>query len=173
MYSIDSDRVTNDEWYKCQIGTGTAGNCGPTSVAMAIDWSGAKEVTARQVREYIGMPFPDGSTGFAHLVKALKYYKAVYREVFVKNIEDIDKILNDGNVIIILYYTGTTELSDGSRFGRNYYELAGHWIVLKDEYRGYWVANDPMPNGENRFYGKEQIWVSLNRKVIVVSKKYR
>lgn len=161
----------SNEWYKPQFGTGVAGNCGPASAAMAIEWSTEEYISVERVRNYIGMPQADGGVSMKDVLSSLLYYKANAKNEYPETLEDIFEILDEGSLIIFLYHTDVVSISDGSQYGRTYSFNGGHYSVIRDYYGDFFVVNDPMPDGMNRLYAIEEILMYLDH-VIVIEKNY-
>lgn len=166
IYSQDSS-----EWYKPQFGTGFAGNCGPASAAMAIEWSTGIEISVERVRNYIGWPQPDGGVSLYDVLTSLLHYGANASYYRPESLEDILNVLDEGSLIIFLYPTDVVSVSDGSQYGRTYEFNGGHYSVIRDYYGDFFVVNDPMPDGIDRLYAIDEIYKCLEL-VIVVEKVY-
>lgn len=168
--AMPQDFEVVDDWYKTQMGTGF-GNCGPASAAMSIYWAAGKDLTVQTVRNFIGWPYEDGATTYYNLMSALRHWKikAYYKKF--ENLKEIEECLDSKKIILFCYNTARVEISDGSKYGRTYSYNGGHYSIIYDYYRDWFVVNDPMPGGRNRLYSKENILYSL-KKVIVIEKTY-
>ena len=175
-YAFYSYTDEEEDWYKTQEGTGI-GNCGPASVAMGITYQTGIDTSVEEIRRYIGKTHPSGSTSFQHLINTLKHYNISYDIVDLSSVNTVDKILSTENsIVIILIFPNRISKSDPSideKEGRLYRfdSESAHYIVLKDTTRQHFIVHDPMPNGDNRMYNKEEIFKSLKtRKGIEIFK---
>jgi hypothetical protein len=164
----------NKDWWKGQVGTGP-GNCGPACAAMAIKWAKKVDIKVEQIRKIIGYSRPDGATSFDELTVAmLKYGVKSYMKEHSTLKDLIDLVSHKKNIVIVCLTLKYVDKSDGNQFGRNHNFDGGHYIVLVDYIGGYFVCQDPMPNGDDRCYLATQIWhgmTSDNTRILVVSKE--
>lgn len=161
------------DWYKSQIGTGQEGNCGPASVAMAFGWySTGKSIAVKRVRSIIGNPHPDGGTSFANLTHALRYFGVPYKLTETFSQEDLELLLIRGNIAIVLYQpafisrTSQHDLNAGINY-RLSREDASHYSIIKGETHFFFIVNDPMPKGEDRYYFKKELFDALKSTVVI------
>jgi hypothetical protein len=176
MFFLCSSCYTKEEngdwWYKTQMGTGP-GNCGPASAAMAVQWSTSKNITVQKARNVIGWPAKNGGIAPFHISLILKYFNVPHKIVDTVSIENIDKYLSEGNIVIILFNTKTISKTDGSKYGRTYNDSVGHYIVLYKSYRDFWVVNDPMQGGDGRLYSKKEIFKSIYPEIVIIWREYK
>jgi len=156
------------DWYKTQIGTGI-GNCGPTCVSMAIDWSIKKNISVEDIRNFIGYTRPDGSTDFMELTSALRHYKSDNDIETVESLNGLKSLVSRPDLIaIVLINTAFIEYNPDNIFGKSYTFEGGHYIILTDVISNYFEVQDPL-QGSDRRYHVEQVWKAMkDRKVILI-----
>jgi len=132
--------VRSYDWYRYQ-GAADSGpvahsNCGPTSVAMAIQFAKNETVPISKVRDFIG-----GSswTMLSDLSRALKHYDVAHQRL--DSMASIDAAIRDrGSIVLVhLWMNWITpgpdlqaSLSDpAAHTGRYYLYDQSHWVVLK------------------------------------------
>ncbi len=156
-------------------------NCGPTSVAMAIQYTQNLSVPIRDIRDFIGKN--KKSTNLSDLTKALNHWNVSYR-ANIYNVNDIKAALQRGHIIIVALdmraISPGVDLNGAStdpsiRIGRFESVAREHWIVIKgitpDEnyfivYDGnvwggpgnpvYWYS-DGTPKGMDRYYAVNEV----------------
>lgn len=183
------------DWYKTQYNTGIPGNCGPACVAMAIYWSTGEDISVEEVRLKIGFPVLDGGINYEHMGNVL-FPEIPMHEVYLHNFKDIKKIIDEGNIFIILFNTIWITFESNYKnifFGRYYRENAGHYVIVKgySEDQKYVIVYDPMPSswngnesrysdnytmiGKNRYYRVSELMYMWKRKysmrVLVIGRK--
>lgn len=166
----EEELIEIDDWYKTQIGTGI-GNCGPASTAMAIYWSTGRDLSVQRVRRYIGNPYAEGAVTFFNIMGALNHWGADARYQTFNSLEEVEDALDRSSIIMFLFKTSAVEITDGSQYGRTYSYNGGHYAIIHDHYRDWFVVNDPMWAGKDRLYEKDQIAGFLD-KVVVIEKVY-
>jgi PKD repeat protein len=176
-------------WYKTQYNTGNNGNCGPTSVAMAIQWAKGLDIPVRSVREITGTPVSNGGLSWEHLKRALDFYKVnyIYRVTYAP--QDIFDAIDKDHIVLILFDRGRIEVAKGeySRdlFGRYYTDAGGHYVVAKGYSldKKYLVVYDPIPAdwwqnsarysdgvsmiGRNRYYSVNTLYSELKERAVL------
>jgi PKD repeat protein len=189
---VPSVQVTrsNMEWYKTQFQTGLNGNCGPSCAAMAIAWAKGLDIPVSRIREYIGLPSPDGGVGISSIQSALENYGVKSNIVNVTVPEDIFPIIDRGHIAIILIDRGSVEIGEGNLrtnlFGRYYNDAGMHYVIVKgySKDRKHYIVYDPIPAdwwmnsfryndgesmiGKNRYYSTRNVWATLNRSVVEI-----
>ncbi len=163
-------------WYRTQIDTGQVGNCGPATAAMVATWKKDKPITVEEVRKIIGLPYVEGDTSFEDLEYALNRLKVDNEVKWIRRISDIEKELKEGSLVIVCFFPKYIPRSKSeSAYGRGYGTFdGGHYSVIFDSLSDYFVVNDPLPNGEFRFYNKSLIFKSLViKKILVVSREVK
>jgi hypothetical protein len=159
--------------WKCQVGTGL-GNCGPTCIAMAVSWAKCEDVYPQKIREIMGYKRDDGSTTLEELFNVMLLLDVKCRLKEFTSLELLKFIAKDRNKIAIVCLTlKFVDISKGDSFGRNHNYEEGHYIIIEDFIGDYFICQDPMPNGSNRYYLVEQVWMGMkcdNVKILVVSK---
>ncbi len=156
-------------------------NCGPTSVAMAIQYAEGVSVPIRQVRALIGKN--KRYTDFSDLARALDHWAVRYSGGIV-NARSIEAALARGHIVIVAL--DMRKVSPGAdvdgrsadpslRTGRYETYATLHWIVVRGVtsdgryfvvYDGnvwggpgnplYWYS-DGTPKGMNRYYAVDQV----------------
>jgi LysM repeat protein len=178
--------IRDYDWYRYQgasdSGPQAHNNCGPTSVAMAIQFATGQVKRISEVRDYIG-----GSawTYASALQKALEHWGVNSRRL--ASIPDIDAAIRErGSVVLVhLWMNWITPgrdfqhpLSDPTlNSGRYYAYDQSHWVVLKgysldgqafivhdpnvwDGNGVYWHSNGD-PKGRDRLYPYAQVAGSI------------
>lgn len=162
-----------ETWYKSQIGTGL-GNCGPASVAMAIEWSTGEKVSVEQIRKEIGYSSIDGATSFYILGQTLKQYKVDFIILSKITLNHFIDIVKSNVLIIVCLNTNIIDKArDNSKFGRIYDMKSNHYIIIKGIFDKYFKVEDPF-NSPDRYYKISQVWEGMggqNSEIIVVFKK--
>lgn len=167
--SVHSDR-SDINWYRTQFGTGLS-NCGPATASMGISWASGQYVDVKDVREYIGWQ-GNGATSFDELRKTLAHYGVSSAYTDVKNQESIFKLIDRGNIAIILYHCGGIPLAksnpENDLVGRYYADSVGHYIVIKGYSvdKQYFIVYDPIPSDWNcngKRYGDGVSMLGRNR----------
>lgn len=155
-------------------------NCGPASVAMAIEWVTGLHLPVREVRGYLG---ENGATTLDQLARLLSHWGVRYRYT-IADAEDIKAVLARGNVTLIGLSMSAinpgadiegTSTSPALRTGR-YSDFAGmHWLLVKGitpdgrhfivhdpnvwgrpgNHR-YWYS-DGSPKGKDRLYRVDEV----------------
>jgi PKD repeat protein len=178
------------EWYKTQFNTGINGNCGPASVAMGIQWSTGSDINVRSVRSQIGVPNKDGAIGFNHMINIFSKYKMRNRLQTVHSPEDLYRIIDAGDIAIVLIHSGkikkTKSSIQQSLFDRYYDDSVGHYIIVKGYSldKEYFVTYDPIPGdwwrnsirysdgvsmiGKNRYYSAKEVFGALKTRTVLV-----
>jgi PKD repeat protein/LysM repeat protein len=110
-------------WYRTQFNTGTASNCGPSVVSMAIAWSSGRYVSIPAIRDSIGWS-GDGGTSFSELSNSMKDYGIPVKYTRTGSPQDIRDIIDAGNIAVVLFYSGGISLTasriNETHFGRYY-----------------------------------------------------
>jgi PKD repeat protein len=181
-------------WYKTQFNTGMYGNCGPACVAIAVHWATGKNITVEKSREEIGLPIKSGALSYHHMMANFNYHRIKSRLTIIEEFDDMKRIIDRGNIAIILFNTTYIQPVDGDEtlvfVDRFYPDTTGHYVVIKgyslDE--KYFIIYDPIPGdwqtnslrytdgvsmiGRNRYFLVEQIFQSIKRKnVLEVERK--
>lgn len=181
---------TGDAWYRFQ-GEADSGearyvNCGPASVAMAIQRSTGARVPVAEVRSSIpgnGL----GTTSLAELTGLLDQYGVRYRRS-IGSPRDVDAALRRGAPVLALIGMGGIEpgpdydgasASPNQRTGRYYRYAGGHYFVIRgiSADGGYYRVHDPnvylpsgyprywygdgSPKGRDRLYPRGQVWAAM------------
>lgn len=148
-------------WYKSQFGTGNPGNCGPASVAMMAQWANGqiswsranwpdrlRDVSVRDARSKIGMPYRDGATSIDDLERALAGYDVDFRDVDYKEIrwKQIDALLTLGYKLIVL--VNLDDIDSPANLGQG---LGGHYFVISGSRGAYFEIQDPYNGADVRF----------------------
>jgi len=162
------------DWYRTQFDTGNLGNCGPSSAAMVISWYTDTSINVKAVRDFIGFPLgKDGDVSFENLQRALTHFGVFSEMQTIKRIGDIDKLLNDGSLVIFLFVPKLIPIGKkGSRYGRNYLNNgSGHYSVIHGKEGKYFIINDPLPNGRDRYYREDFLTRALKTWMVLVVKR--
>jgi hypothetical protein len=160
--------ISNFDWYRTQFNTGTASNCGPSSVSMAIGWGTGKYFPVTSVRQAIGWR-GDGSTSFEELLRVIQSQGVNATIKPLRTVQHIKDVINSGSIAIVLFTIEGVRLGNtADLFGRYYNDTGGHYIVIKGySLNGdYFVVHDPIPSdwGSNSFrYGDEISMAGRNR----------
>ena len=187
---IDSIHVETNtlNWYRTQFNTGTLGNCGPAAVSMAAAWAKEKYVPVINIRQSIGWR-GDGGTNFDELIDVMGEHGVTAMQQHISSAEDIFDIIDNGNMAIVLFYTGGISHVKGDPaenfFGKYYPDAVGHYVIIKgySADRQYFIVQDPIPSdwgsnakrhrdtismiGRNRYYSVEEMMNSLRVKVVI------
>ncbi len=178
------------EWYKTQFNTGISGNCGPASVAMAIQWSTGTNIDVKGIRKQIGMPNKDGAIGFNHMSSIFGRYKMRTRMQTLHSPEEIFQIIDSGDIAIVLFDSGKIKKTNSdiqkTLFDRYYDDSVGHYIIIKGYSlnKTYFVTYDPIPGdwwrnkvrysdgvsmiGKNRYFSAKEVFGALKTHTILV-----
>jgi len=178
------------EWYKTQFGTGINGNCGPACVAMGIHWGTGIDIGVRNVRSQIGMPSADGAIGFNHMLNIFRKYQVDVRLQTIRSAAEIRRIVDRGDLAIILIHSGGIKQAKGNIrrriYDRYYSDSVGHYVIVKGYSldNEYFVVYDPIPGdwstnstrytdgvsmiGKNRYYESDQVFSALKTPTILV-----
>lgn len=187
---VDSYHVesTSLNWYRTQFQTGTLGNCGPAAVSMAIAWAIGEYVPVINVRQQIGFR-GDGGTNFQELRNIMTEHGVQSRQASIGGKEDIFEMLDNGHLVIVLFYTGGVSNVRGdpmeNLFGKYYSDAVGHYVVLKgySTDKQHFIVQDPIPSdwgsnskrhgdgismiGRNRYYRVDEIVSSLRVRTVI------
>ncbi|MBN1696467.1 MAG: LysM peptidoglycan-binding domain-containing protein [Spirochaetales bacterium] len=177
-------------WYKTQFATGVNGNCGPACVAMAIHWATARDIPVEKVRAEIGMPYRDGAISFDNMIRSFGRHGVEVDRKTISGNDDIFRIIDRGNIVIILFNTGKISRTKGDRttniVGRYYEDRVGHYVIVKGYTldRKYFIVYDPIPSdwktnsaryadgtsmlGKNRYYSASELMRSIRDNVLEV-----
>ncbi|MBN2441739.1 MAG: LysM peptidoglycan-binding domain-containing protein [Spirochaetales bacterium] len=180
------------DWYKTQFATGINGNCGPATVAMAIYWAMGLDIPVAKVRSEIGLPFRNGAIDFAHMFPSFRKHKVKAHYAYINNADDVRKIIDRGNIAIAVFNTRHISKTKGdpktNMIGRHYSDNVGHYCVIKGFTLDgkYFIVYDPIPSdwsenseryadgesmiGKNRFYLVSELYRSMGKKVIEISR---
>jgi len=121
--------------HKTQLGTGP-GNCGPTCVAMAIEYSTGEKVTVEAVRQAMGgYVRSDGSTSIEDLIEVLGKYGIEFNLLYEHQLQ-----LDEAVYIMLVDTTFLTE--------RKYSYAGGHYILISKSYVFHYVVQDPLLEDE-------------------------
>lgn len=151
-------------------------NCGPTSVAMAIQYVHNLAVPVRDVRAVVGKN--QKGTNIADLAPALDKWNVKYK-YNIMNADAIRKVIDRGNIALVgldMRPISPGKDIDGAsadpsiRTGRYYSGVEGHWLIVKGVspdgkyflvydgnvwgapgYAKYWYSNGK-PKGLDRWY---------------------
>jgi hypothetical protein len=146
-----------------------------------------------RIREYIGLPSLDGGVGISSIVSALENYGVKSSLVGVQSPDTICSMIDKGHIAVILIDRGAIEVGEGEKnpnnlFGRYYHDAGGHYVIVKgySKDRKHFVVYDPIPQdwwmnafryadgvsmvGKNRYYSVVNVWKTLNKSVIEVTK---
>jgi LysM repeat protein len=178
------------DWYKTQFATGINGNCGPASVAMAIHWAKGENVAVAKVRQEIGIPYKNGAIDFSDMKKSFSKHGVRTQSIVVEGMDDIKRIVDRGNIAIMLFNTRSIRKAAGSPssdyVGRYYDDISGHYIVIKGYTLDgkYVIAYDPMPSdwvsnsgryqdkrtmlGKNRYYPIAQLMTTMSHEIVEI-----
>lgn len=187
--AIQVTRNTMD-WYKTQFNTGINGNCGPSCTSMAIGWAKGLDIPVSRIRDYVGLPIPDGSISLYSIQAALDNYGTRNKLITVNSPEEIFSIIDRGNIAIILINTAPVEIGEGNLktnlYGRYYKDSAGHYLIVKGytKDKKHFIVYDPLPAdwwmnsfryadgismiGKNRFYSIKNTWPAIKAAVIEI-----
>jgi hypothetical protein len=147
-------------WYKTQIGTGI-GNCGPASVAMAIDWAYQRnKVSVEEVRSIIGYKTLDGTTSLLELKSALDYHRVKNIGVVVTTLDELKKFVGRRSSFI-------TSIRTGYITNRKYSYNGGHFILVTGVYKDFFIVQDPL-GGEDQMYSIKEVWNAMEYKNIIL-----
>jgi hypothetical protein len=181
---------TGYSWYRYQ-GEADSGpaqyvNCGPASVAMAVQRYTGARIPVRDVRNLLpGNSL--GTTSLAELTSLLDGYGVRYRRS-VAEPSDVDAALRHGNPVLALVtmdriapgpdYEGRGN-TPSQRSGRYYAFGGGHYLVITGltedgayyrvhdpnvylpmGYAIYWYADDG-PKGRDRLYPRAEVWAAM------------
>ncbi len=187
--AVDAD-PTGNSWYRYQ-GEADSGearyvNCGPASVAMAVQRYTGVRIPVASIRNRI----PGNSLGYTHmdeLTSLLGQYGVRYRRS-IGQPADVRKALTRGNPVMVLVrmsaidpgadYNGTSA-SPNQRSGRYYDFAGGHYLIIRGVtqdgeyyrvhdplvflpfgYAKYWYADDS-PKGRDRLYPVEEVHAAM------------
>lgn len=175
-------------WYRTQFNTGTLGNCGPAAASMAAAWANEKYVPVINIRQSIGWR-GDGGTNFDELINAMEENGVYAVQHPISGAEDIFSIIDNGNIAIVLFYTGGISEVKGDPtvdfFGKYYPDAVGHYVVIKgySADKQYFIVQDPIPSdwgsnskryedeismiGRNRYYAVDEMMASLRVKTVI------
>ena len=184
-YHVES---TTLNWYRTQFQTGTLGNCGPATVSMAIAWAIGEYVPVINVRQQIGFR-GDGGTNFQELCNIMTGHGVQSRQVPISGKEDIFEMLDNGHLVIVLFYTGGVSNVRGDPmedlFGKYYPDAVGHYVVIKgySTDKEHFIVQDPIPSdwgsnsarhddgismiGRNRYYRADEMVSSLRVRTVI------
>lgn len=189
---LDSVHAVNENlnWYRTQHNTGTYSNCGPSVVSMCIAFSTGEYVPVSAIRQFVGWrEDADGGTSFGDLLSGMQQHGVPATFRFIDSENDLFRIVDAGNVAVVLYRSGAVVPVSGdprgNSFGRFYNDDVGHYVVVKGYTRDrrYFIVYDPMPHdwgansfrqadgvsmiGRNRFYPVSDIMNSLRTRRII------
>ena len=175
------------DWYRYQgaadSGAMASNNCGPTCVAMSIQFAHDNQwVAISDIRNYIG-----GSTWTypSMLESALDHWAVGNQRL--NNMQDIhDAVASRGSIVLVhvwmsYFSTGSDYLVSGSdpaqHYGRFYEYTSSHWILIKGfSTDGQWaIVHDPnvwpsrtnnwyaggIPKGKDRYYRYSELAASI------------
>ncbi len=180
---------SGNAWYRYQgeadSGLGRYVNCGPASVAMAIQRYTGARIPVGTIRSAI--PGELGYTSLSQLTSLLDQYGVRYRRT-IGQPSDIRQALARGNPVIALVRMGAIDpgadyngasASPGIRTGRYNDFGGGHYFVIRDVtkdgryyrvhdplvflpfgYATYWYADDS-PKGRDRLYPIEEVHAAM------------
>ena len=148
-------------WHKTQIGTGK-GNCGPATVAMSILWSTGEDYSVKKIRSEIGYTIKNGATRWLSLLNTLHLYKVEANIYTIKDLEDLKKIVNYNNSIVIIKI-------DMLKIPI-YKDAGSHYIIIYDLFANLFAVADPL-NNPDIFYSIYSVWSAIkDMKIIRVYK---
>jgi hypothetical protein len=163
--------VSNFNWYRTQLNTGTPSNCGPASVSMAIGWGSGRYFPVASVRQALGWQ-GDGATSFEDLIRIIRNEGVTAAIQPLRTVQHIKDVIDSGSIAIVLFYTGeiraTRQNPLNDLFGKYYNDSVGHYMVIKGYslVGQYFIVHDPIPSdwGTNSFrYGDEISMIGQNR----------
>ncbi len=145
-YRYQGEESSLDSYYNQKL------NCGPTSVAMVIQYTRGLYVPVREIRAFIGR---NGSgTNSYDLSRALDRWGVPYSRALMRDVRDLQEALSRGNIIVMnLDMTGISPGGDVDGFsadpslrtGAFYTGVGAHWVVVKGMSGDgrYFVTYDP------------------------------
>jgi hypothetical protein len=163
--------ISNFNWYRTQFNTGTASNCGPASVSMAIGWGAGRYFPVSSVRQAVGWQGV-GGTSFDELIRVINSQGVSAAIQPLRTVQNIRDVIDSGSIAIILFHTdgvrSTRQSPAADLFGKYYNDSTGHYVVVKGYSLSgeYLVIHDPIPSdwGTNSFrYGDEISMIGRNR----------
>ncbi|MCI5674939.1 MAG: C39 family peptidase [Ezakiella sp.] len=123
------------DWYMDQAETGeySDGNCGPTSMAMALKWRDPNSTaTGESCRNEV---LNDGKWWTTNIVESyLDSNNIAYNTQFYKNAETITNEIDDGNIVFVcitMEEIKENKEPDSSKIGRFYEFGGGHFLLIK------------------------------------------
>jgi len=146
---------SSEYWFKSQHNTGVLGNCGPTCVAMAIQYATTLDFTVERIRDEIGLTRIDGSTDFDELKKELKHYSVPLIDIELTNIFNIDSIIWDENIVIVL--VNLDVIPSKANRGRG---LGNHYFIISGVQGNNFIVQDPY-NGPDVLFNRDVVWKAL------------
>ena len=188
--TIHVDNVmSNFNWYRTQFNTGTASNCGPASVSMAVGWGAGRYFPVSSVRQAVGWQ-GEGGTSFDELIRVINSQGISTTVRPLRTVQDVRDVIDSGAIAIILFHTdgvrSTRQNPAADLFGKYYNDSTGHYVVVKGySLNGdYLVIHDPIPSdwgtnsfrysdeismiGRNRYYLASEMIRSLRRAEMIV-----
>src|SRR5208282_395609 len=142
-------------WYKTQLNTGVYGNCGPTCVAMAIQYATTLDFTVEKIRDEIRLTLIDNYTDFDELKKKLKHHSVPLIDIELTNIFNIDSIIWDENIVIVL--VNLDVIPSKANRGRG---LGNHYFIISGVQGNNFIVQDPY-NGPDVLFNRDVVWKAL------------
>jgi len=135
-------------WYKSQFNTGNPGNCGPTSVAMMVQFSTWRDVSVEEVRSVVGLRRKNGSTTMDELARAMRHYDVTFEDVDWGHVSaaQIDPLLRMGYKVLVL--VDLDEIPARTNLGMG---LGGHYFILSGVEGPTYRVQDPFNGPDVRF----------------------
>ena len=124
------------DWYIDQADTGAAsdGNCGPSSVAMAIKWYDSTFAgTAEEARDWSYSWRTNGWWYTSDIESYLTLHSVPWIQSAYDSQAQMQGLVQDGNILILCINTTylVRNLTAEERIGRSYSFAGGHFIVVK------------------------------------------
>jgi hypothetical protein len=175
------DRADRD-WYLSQYNTETTSNCGPSAVAMGINWAKGSSLSVVGVRQTVGWE-GSGAVSLEQLFAVCKKEGVDACIAELRRPDDIFDLLEKGRLLVVSYDMAGISLTANpvhNLMGQYYADYGGHYLVLKGFSldRRWVVVYDPIPSdwalnalrypdgasmiGRNRYYPIGELWTSLN-----------
>jgi hypothetical protein len=175
------DRADRD-WYLTQYNTETTSNCGPSAVAMGINWATGRSLSVIGVRQAVGWE-GSGAVSMEQLAAVCRSEGVDAQIAGLRRPADIFDMLEEGRLLIVSYeMAGLSPTVDPVHdlMGQYYTDRGGHYLAIKGYSldRRWVVVHDPIPSdwalnalrypdgasmiGRNRYYPIDELWPALN-----------
>lgn len=155
------------------------GSCGAATAAMCINWAlGKRAINLYDVERIVG----NGATTLEQLTEAIKSFSIDVKLVEDNNFEDIVNLVMRPDTILLVfvspYKLSNYNINEFSHYGSTYVDFDQsilHYILLEgfNYETNYFLVQDSLNNGFNRFYYWSNIKEALvNNKFIIVKRSY-